>query len=90
MADTSPQLVSAVSISQDVAANGAVAERADERSKTDDRLENGPQPAAKEDADAVQKESTDSILTRKGRSAMLVDAAGAASTRYSRTTIARE
>jgi len=72
MADTSPQLVSAVSISQDVAANGvecgAAAERPkDERSKTDDRLENSALPAAKEDADAVRKESTDSILTRKGR-----------------------
>jgi len=65
MADTSPQLVSAVSISQDVAANavecGALPEGPDER------LEN-TRPA-REDADAAQKESTDSILTRKGRKA---------------------
>lgn len=68
MADTSPQLVSAVSISQDAATNGSESsapERPDERSKTDDRLEDALS-AAKEDVDP-QKESTDSILTRKGK-----------------------
>ncbi|EZA62606.1 uncharacterized protein LOC105277005 isoform X2 [Ooceraea biroi] len=69
MADTSPQLVSAVSISQDVATNSiesSAPEKQEERSKTDDRLED-TLSAAKEDVD-VQKESTpvDSILTRKG------------------------
>jgi len=68
-ADTSPQLVSAVPISQDVAAsNNAESnafERSEKKSKTDDRL-NDILPV-KEDID-TQKESTDSsILTRKGR-----------------------
>lgn len=67
-ADTSPQLVSAVPISQDVAAtNNAesnASERSEKKSKTDDRLDDIL--PVKEDTDA-QKESTDSsILTRKG------------------------
>lgn len=67
--DTSPQLVSAVPISQDVTAtNNAesnTSERSEEKSKRDDKL-NDILPI-KEDTD-TQKESTDSsILTRKGR-----------------------
>jgi len=67
--DTSPQLVSAVPISQDVAAsNNAESntfERSEKKSKTDDRLDDIL--PVKEDID-TQKESTDSsILTRKGR-----------------------
>jgi len=68
-ADTSPQLVSAVPISQDVtASNNAESnafERSEKKSKTDDRLDDNL--PIKEDID-TQKESTDSsILTRKGR-----------------------
>lgn len=68
-ADTSPQLVSAVPISQDVAATNITEsntpERSEKKSKTDDRLE-GILPV-KEDTN-TPKESTDSsILTRKGR-----------------------
>lgn len=71
-ADTSPQLVSAVSISQDVAATNnagsSASERSEKKSKTDDRLE-GTLPV-KEDID-TQKESTDSsVLTRKGRNVL--------------------
>ncbi|XP_036140171.1 LOW QUALITY PROTEIN: uncharacterized protein LOC105837988 [Monomorium pharaonis] len=70
MPDTSPQLVSAVPISQDVAttnnAESNASERSEKKSKTDDRLE-GTLPD-KEEID-TQKESTDSsILTRKGLS----------------------
>ncbi|XP_011640789.1 uncharacterized protein LOC105429488 isoform X1 [Pogonomyrmex barbatus] len=68
IADTSPQLVSAVPISQDVAATNNAesnASQKSEKSRTDDRLE-GSLPV-KEDAD-VQQESTDSsnVLIRKG------------------------
>lgn len=70
-ADTSPQLVSAVPISQDVAAannnaEGNTSERSEKKSKANDRLE-GALPA-KADTGSAPKESTDSsILTRKGR-----------------------
>ncbi|XP_018367394.1 PREDICTED: uncharacterized protein LOC108763937 isoform X2 [Trachymyrmex cornetzi] len=65
--DTSPQLVSAVPISQDVTAtNNAesnTSERSEEKSKTGDKLDD---ILPKEDTD-TQKESMDSsILTRKG------------------------
>jgi len=68
-ADTSPQLVSAVPISQDATAVSNIesnaSERPEKKSKTDDRLESAL--PVKEIAD-VQKESTDSsILIRKGR-----------------------
>lgn len=68
-ADTSPQLVSAVPISQDVAAaNNAesnTSERSEKKSKADNRLEDTL--PIKEDTD-TPKESTDSsILTRKGK-----------------------
>ncbi|XP_018404902.1 PREDICTED: uncharacterized protein LOC108781443 [Cyphomyrmex costatus] len=66
--DTSPQLVSAVPISQDVtAANNAESNtsvRSEDKSKTDDKLDDIL--PVKEDTD-TQKESTDSsILARKG------------------------
>lgn len=63
-ADTSPQLVSAVPISQDIAAvEGNAPESSEKKSKTDDRLEN-TLPIK----DDTQKEPVDSsILTRKGR-----------------------
>lgn len=68
-ADTSPQLVSAVPISQDVAATinteSNVSERSEKKLKTDDRVDDVL--PVKED-NSMQKESTDSsILTRKGR-----------------------
>jgi len=65
-ADTSPQLVSAVSISQDIAATveSNAPETSEKKSKTDDRLED---TLPIKDVD-MQKESVDSsILTRKGR-----------------------
>ncbi|KYM84292.1 PDZ domain-containing protein 2 [Atta colombica] len=66
--DTSPQLVSAVPISQDVTttnnAESNTTERSEEKSKTDDKLDDIL--PIKEDTD-TQKESMDSsILTRKG------------------------
>lgn len=69
-ADTSPQLVSAVSISQDIAVTSNkvesnASERAEKKSKTDDRLEDAP---SAKDADAQKESSMDSsILTRKGK-----------------------
>ncbi|XP_020286156.1 uncharacterized protein LOC109855877 isoform X2 [Pseudomyrmex gracilis] len=69
-ADTSPQLVSAVSISQDIAVasnkvESNASERAEKKSKTDDdRLEDAP---SAKDVDAQKESSMDSsILTRKG------------------------
>lgn len=66
-ADTSPQLVSAVPISQDIAATveSNAPETSEKKSKTDDRLkDNLP---IKENID-TQKEPVDSsLLTRKGR-----------------------
>lgn len=68
-ADTSPQLVSAVPISQDIAAANDNAEntseRSEKKSKTDDRSE-GILPV-KEDTDAPKESTDSSILTRKGR-----------------------
>lgn len=63
-ADTSPQLVSAVPISQDIAAivESNAPETSEKKSKTDDRLEDLPI----KDVDA-QKELDSSILIRKGR-----------------------
>ncbi|XP_072752960.1 uncharacterized protein [Anoplolepis gracilipes] len=63
-ADTSPQLVSAVPISQDIATSVENnAETLEKKSETDDRLDTLPN---KEDVD-MQKEPMDSsILTRKG------------------------
>lgn len=68
-ADTSPQLVSAVPISQDTAAvsniDGNADERPEKKPKTDDRLESTL--PAKEVTD-VQKGSLDSsVLIRRGR-----------------------
>ncbi|XP_024884857.1 uncharacterized protein LOC112462981 isoform X1 [Temnothorax curvispinosus] len=67
-ADTSPQLVSAVPISQDVAAaNNAesnTSERSEKKLKADDRLE-GILPV-KEDTDTPKEPTDPSILTRKG------------------------
>ena len=67
--DTSPQLVSAVSISQDVTttnnAESNTSERSEEKSKTDDKLDDIL--SIKEDT-VTQKGSMDSsILTRKGK-----------------------
>ncbi|XP_050463924.1 uncharacterized protein LOC126857991 isoform X1 [Cataglyphis hispanica] len=65
-ADTSPQLVSAVPISQDIAATveSNTPETSEKKSKTDDRLEDNL--PIKENID-TQKEPVDSsILTRKG------------------------
>ncbi|XP_011875362.1 PREDICTED: uncharacterized protein LOC105566176 isoform X2 [Vollenhovia emeryi] len=67
-ADTSPQLVSAVPISQDVAAannagSGAPV-RSEKKSTTDDRLEGAP--PVKEDTGAPKESADPSILTRKG------------------------
>lgn len=71
-ADTSPQLVSAVPISQDVAAtNNAesnASDRLEKKSKTDDRLE-GILPV-KEDIDPPKEPMDSSILIRKGRNAI--------------------
>lgn len=64
--DTSPQLVSAVPISQDIAptVESNASERSEKKSKTDEKLED---ILPMKDVDA-QKESVDSsILTRKGR-----------------------
>jgi len=71
--DTSPQLVSAVPISQDVTttnnAESNTTERSEEKSKTDDKLDDIL--PIKEDTD-TQKESMDSsILTRKGKNIRL-------------------
>ncbi|XP_011259850.1 uncharacterized protein LOC105253478 isoform X1 [Camponotus floridanus] len=62
--DTSPQLVSAIPISQDIAATveSNPLEISEKKSKTDDRLED-PLPLKNVD---TQKESDSSILTRKG------------------------
>lgn len=64
-ADTSPQLVSAVPISQDIAATveSNAPETTEKKSKTDVRLEDA---LPLKDVD-TQKESDSSILTRKGR-----------------------
>jgi len=71
--DTSPQLVSAVPISQDVTttnnAESNTTERSEEKSKTNDKLDDIL--PIKEDTD-TQKESMDSsILTRKGKNIRL-------------------
>lgn len=66
-ADTSPQLVSAVSISQDIAATveSSTPETSEKKSKTEDRLEDNL--PIKENI-GMQKEPVDSsILTRKGK-----------------------
>lgn len=71
-ADTSPQLVSAVPISQDIAATveSNTPETSEKKSKTDDRLEDNL--PIKENID-TQKEPVDSsILTRKGRNMIYI------------------
>lgn len=72
-ADTSPQLVSAVPISQDVAttnnAESNASDRLEKKSKTDDRLE-GILPV-KEDIDPPKEPMDSSILIRKGRNIIL-------------------
>lgn len=68
-ADTSPQLVSAVPISQDGAAANNVesntSERSEKKSKTDNRLESTL--PVKEDTSTPKESMDSSILTRKGR-----------------------
>lgn len=66
-ADTSPQLVSAVPISQDITATveSNVSERPEKKSKTDDKSEDTL--PIKEDVDAQKEPVDSSILTRKGR-----------------------
>lgn len=71
--DTSPQLVSAVPISQDIAtmhnAESHPPERSEKKSKTDDRLEDIP--PVKDDIDPPKEPMDSSILIRKGRNIIL-------------------